>query len=177
MIEKSLLSKYDGAKGRFRDWLKQCVKNFLMDEFRRRIAMRRGVGIEHVSIDDVDEDGRKLRELVDHSERQGSAFDRAWAQQVVRLSIETLGRALIADRKEVLFEAIKPGLSGTGTGTYAEIAQRLGMTEGALKTTISRLRDRLGVLIREEVRESVGSKAEVNDELRYLMDLLKKPSE
>lgn len=176
LIEKSKLQKYDLEHGRFRDWLKQCLKNFLIDEFRRRIAIRHGIAIEHVSIDATDEDGNRLIDLVDRSERQGSAFDREWALQVVRLSVEALGAELAADGKAGFFAAIRPALSMSGDAEpYAVIAKRLKMTEGALKTAISRLRnERLVALIRSEVRASVGSKADVDNEIRFLMALLEK---
>jgi hypothetical protein len=55
---------------------------------------------------------------------------------------------------------------------YKELAAELGSSEGAVKTSIHRLRQRFGKLLREEVAETVSRPEEVDDELRYLLSVI-----
>jgi biotin operon repressor len=56
------------------------------------------------------------------------------------------------------------------------VAERLGMTENALNVTIHRLRQRYAILVREAVARTVADEADVEDELRYLVAVLRKKS-
>ena len=58
-------------------------------------------------------------------------------------------------------------------GTYGGIAGRLGMTEGAVRVAVHRLRRRYGELLRAEVAQTVSSAIEAEDELRHLMKVLR----
>jgi RNA polymerase sigma-70 factor (ECF subfamily) len=69
-----------------------------------------------------------------------------------------------------LFDALRTTLAGSGNSSpYAELASRLGLSAGAVKVAAHRLRQRYRVLLRETIAETVGSPAEVEEELRYLM--------
>jgi len=51
----------------------------------------------------------------------------------------------------------------------------LGMTEGAVKTAVHRLRQRYGQLLRAQIAETVASPDEIDDEIRFLLSTLSKP--
>jgi RNA polymerase sigma-70 factor (ECF subfamily) len=53
--------------------------------------------------------------------------------------------------------------------SLAGAAERLGMTAGAVKTEVSRLRKRYRDALREEVARTVADSAETDDEIRYLI--------
>ena len=55
---------------------------------------------------------------------------------------------------------------------YREIAQELGMTEGAVAAAVGRLRRRFGRCLRAEVAEIVVNPADVDDELRHLLSVV-----
>jgi RNA polymerase sigma-70 factor (ECF subfamily) len=63
-------------------------------------------------------------------------------------------------------------LTGERGAAYDEIALRLGTSEGALKVAVHRLRERYRALLRAEIAETVGSEAEVDEELRQLFSAL-----
>ena len=70
-----------------------------------------------------------------------------------------------------LFEQLKPYLGGdAGAAPYRELAARLGMTEGAVKVAVHRLRRRCGELLREEIARTVAGPEEVEQELRDLFN-------
>ena len=73
-----------------------------------------------------------------------------------------------------LFKALRGSLAGTGgTAPYAELAERLGMTEGAVKVAVHRLRGRFRERLREEIAQTVAGQEDVDDEIRSLFDALR----
>ena len=57
-------------------------------------------------------------------------------------------------------------------GEYAGVAERLGLTPGAVGVAVHRLRQRYRELVREEIANTVASPSEVEDEMRYLIGLI-----
>jgi len=55
---------------------------------------------------------------------------------------------------------------------YAELATRLGVREGTVKSAVHRLRQRYRQLLREEIAHTVAEPAEVDEELRHLFTVL-----
>jgi RNA polymerase sigma-70 factor (ECF subfamily) len=53
------------------------------------------------------------------------------------------------------------------------MAEQLGMTEAAVKVAVHRLRQRYGELLRAEIARTVATPAEVNEELRYLVSVIR----
>ena len=68
-----------------------------------------------------------------------------------------------------MFDHLKPYFGGDkGTVPYRQIAAELGMTEGAVKVAVHRLRRRCRELLRAEIDLTVYGPEEVDDELRDL---------
>jgi predicted DNA-binding protein (UPF0251 family) len=57
-------------------------------------------------------------------------------------------------------------------GPYSQAAQRLGISEQAVKGAVFRLRRRLRELVFEEVALTVQSTDDVKEEVRYLYEVL-----
>jgi RNA polymerase sigma-70 factor (ECF subfamily) len=55
---------------------------------------------------------------------------------------------------------------------YAEIAERTGMTVGAVKVAVHRWREEFGQLIRGEIRQTVLSDEEIESEIELLFDAM-----
>jgi len=91
-----------------------------------------------------------------------------------------LGQALSAlqgkfDEKNAgaLFNELKCFLPGVGEPpAYTEVASRLGQSEDVVKMAVSRLKKEFGQALKAEVRRTVSSTAELNEELRHLLALL-----
>jgi RNA polymerase sigma-70 factor (ECF subfamily) len=66
--------------------------------------------------------------------------------------------------------AYLPG--GPAPGPYAEAGKRLGMSEGAIKVAVHRLRKHYREVLRDEVAQTLGDKENVDQELRNLMSVL-----
>ncbi len=71
------------------------------------------------------------------------------------------------------FEQLKPWLAGSEPpGRQAAVAARLGLSEGALKVAIHRLRKRFREAILHELRQTLPDTDDPEDELRYLIEVL-----
>jgi hypothetical protein len=66
-----------------------------------------------------------------------------------------------------------PFVGGAGDARpYAAIAAARGSTEGAVKVAVHRLRARYREILRAEIRETVAEDADVDDEIRHLMEVV-----
>ena len=100
-------------------------------------------------------------------------FDRAWAETVVQCSVEQLAAEYEAGGQRALFDAIKRYLSKPADReAYTATGQRLGLSPDAVAMAVMRLRRRYRTMVRAEVANTVSTPAEVDDEMRYLVELL-----
>ena len=105
-------------------------------------------------------------------------FDREWAVAVMERGVMAVKEQFEASGKEKQFEVLKPWLMGTAdsarTGglSQAEAAESLGLTVGAIKVAIHRLRKNFRDAIQKEIAETVNDPSEVREELRYLIEVL-----
>jgi RNA polymerase sigma-70 factor (ECF subfamily) len=84
-----------------------------------------------------------------------------------------LGADYNQDGKGQLFEVLKPSLTGSReTQPYAALASAVNMSEGAVRVAVHRLRERYRERLKAEVARTVGSPADVDDELRHLFRVL-----
>jgi hypothetical protein len=76
--------------------------------------------------------------------------------------------------KSEQFDALKGSLTVEDDSPREELAARLGMSEGAVKAAVHRLRQRYRRLLRAAIAKTVSSEAELNDEMRYLVAVLRR---
>ena len=180
LIEKNDLAAADPARGRFRSWLLASVKHFLSNEWDRASAQKRGGGRAVYSLDiDADDAERRYRHEPSHSLTPERIFDRRWALTTLEQALGELERHSAAEGKAALFEALRPTLTSNATGDatpYRDVAERLGMTEGAVKVASHRLRQKYRDLLRRGIAETVKSPEEVDDEIRDLFAALGQPA-
>ena len=101
-------------------------------------------------------------------------FDRSWAEALVTAGLERLSADYKGEAKEKLFNELRIFLTSGADPlpTYAELAVRLGMTESTLRSHVTRLRARYREALRAEVRRTVDTEAEVDEELHELLRVL-----
>jgi DNA-directed RNA polymerase specialized sigma24 family protein len=172
LLQSHLLAAADPKRGRFRSFLLASVKHFLMHEWEKARALKRGGGRPPISFDAGSGEARYGVEPVENTTAE-HIFERRWALTLLGGVLERLRDEFAAGGKTALFETLKPALTGEPrTLSHAETAHSLGMTEGAVKVAVHRLRQRYGELLREEIGQTVASPGEVEEELRYLLSVL-----
>lgn len=172
LLEKNYLSAADRRRGRFRNFLLTAFKCFLANEWDRATAQKRGGGREPVRLDALEAEERYRYEPVDALSAD-QLFDRRWALELLARVQERLRREFAEAGKAERYQALEPFLPGARpVETQAEAASRLGLTENAVKQEVHRLKKRYVALLREEVGQTVAHPEEVDDELRYLVDVV-----
>ncbi len=155
----------DRERGRFRSYLLGSLKHFLSKHRDASLAAKRGGGVEHVSlVGETDTSpGLPMPGLEDNT----LAFDREWALALIARALTAL-EAENAGKPQT-FDLLKPWLGAGVSGSQADAARTLGISETAVKVAIHRLRTRFRELIRTEVAATVNDPADVADELCHLI--------
>lgn len=174
LLEKKWLFAADPARGRFRSFLLGALKHFLANEWRRGQTRQRGGGYQFLSFDDADAaecyEREPSRELP-----PDALYDRRWALTLLDRVFAILRQEYEAAGEGARFVALHPTLSGERTDEgYAALASQLGLTVNGVKAAVRRLRRRYSELLRAEVAETVGSRADIDAELQYLMAIFGK---
>ena len=168
LLEKHALRHADPGRGRFRSFLLTSLTHFAANEYDKEAAKKRGGGIPALSLEFENAEGRFQLEPAT-TETPEKLFDRRWAFTLLDRVLARLRTEMIEGDKESQFEQLKTYLVGDQPQpSYAEIASALGMSEGAIKVAVHRLRRRFRDLIRDEIMQTVSSPDEVEDELRHL---------
>ncbi len=155
--------------GKFRSYLLRALDHFLVNEWRRDNAAKRGGGTTTFSLDGVDADARYRLEPADDATPE-SLYDRRWAATVLETVRERLRQEYGRQGKAELFAALEPCLTGSdGALPYAELTVQLDLKPSALKMTVHRLRKRFGELLRDEIAQTVATPAEIDEEIRQLI--------
>lgn len=172
LLDRDFLRGVDKSKGRFRTFLLACMDNLLRDEWRKNTRQKRGGGAPSIPIDLVYGEAQlALQSSAGIDARR--AFDRQWAETLLETASSRLKNEYSAAGKENVFDALSQYLFGCVEGRpYQEAADDLGMTQGAVKVAVHRLRKRFAALARSEIAETVESDEQVEDELAYLVNVL-----
>jgi RNA polymerase sigma-70 factor (ECF subfamily) len=169
LLGRDFLAEVAPERGRFRAFLLASLRNFLSHERERSQALKRGGGVTTVSIDDEDAEGRFGKEPVDRL-TPDQLFERRWGLTVMQRAMERLGAA---SRPEP-FERLKGYLTGAEDEIpYREAAAALGLSEAAVKTAVHRLRKEYGRFLREEIAATVADPADLDDELKHLLGVIR----
>ena len=170
LLERSTIDRADPDRGRFRSFLLRAFQNFIAGEWRKARTLKRGGDVRVVSIDVSTDEGVYSEEPSDHLTPE-LLFEHKWALQLLSQAHERLHNRYLENGQESLFMALKSCLSG-GAVSYADLEANTGMTQGALRTAVSRLRSRWSRELRNLVAETVEREDEVEDELRHLLEVL-----
>jgi RNA polymerase sigma-70 factor (ECF subfamily) len=166
LLEKNYIKAADRERGRFRSFLLTSLKNYAANEWDRRTALKRGGDATTLSLDFEDAEGRYVIEPADERTPE-QEFDRGWAFAQLRQVLERM-RTEAGDDDE-RFATLQGFLTGDADDIrYKDVAERLGMSEGAVKVAVHRLRQRFGALLREEVARTLVDPDDVDDEIRHL---------
>lgn len=166
LLSGSQLAGAESSRGRFRSYLFASARHFLIGERRAQQAEKRGAALTESA------DGL-AHEIADDGQAQPDVeFDRAWACALITRALASLETELCNAGKTATWEVLKPWLSGTANhGETAAAAQRLGISETAVRVQLSRLRQRLRSHLEQQISDTLAPGANLQDELRHLLAL------
>lgn len=173
-LEKGTVGAADPARGRFRSFLLTSFRNYTKNERARDQALKRGGGATLLSIG-PDAEGRLGVEPW-HEETPEQRFEREWALGLLERALGAVRASYAGRGQQAVFDALKGFLVGQDDRRYAEAGASLGLSEGAVKVAVHRLRDRYRRALRDEVAQTVEDEAQVEDELGALLGALSRGS-
>ncbi|MFM7606420.1 MAG: sigma-70 family RNA polymerase sigma factor, partial [Prosthecobacter sp.] len=101
-------------------------------------------------------------------------FDRQWTLTVLDQAMAKLEQQAAAKGKSAEFAALRPFLTGEAdTVDYEKAGREAGMSANAFKVAVHRLRSRFREALRREVAETQPAEANVDEEMGYLMQVLR----
>jgi RNA polymerase sigma-70 factor (ECF subfamily) len=172
LLERNYLNTADRRRGKFRGFLLTAFKCFLANEWDRTRAQKRGGGQQPIWLDALAAEDRYRYEPVD-SVSADQLYDRRWALDLLARVRRRLSEEYTAAGKAQRFQMLESFLPGAQpTESQASVGERLGLNENAVKQEVHRMKKRYVELLREEVGQTVAHPDEVDEELRYLVDVL-----
>ncbi|MCB1099861.1 MAG: hypothetical protein KDN22_30115 [Verrucomicrobiae bacterium] len=173
ILGSGFLSHVDREGGKFRSYLLKSLTRWRSRERIRQGAIKRGGLVRHVCIDEIPVEELENELDLEGDESPETAFDRQWALEMVGRAVDSLSKDYERRGRSDWFRALRPGLPGSGEmATYAELAAELHTTEGAIKKAAFDLRGAFANRLKEEIRSTVRSKEDAEEELRHLVAAL-----
>jgi RNA polymerase sigma factor (sigma-70 family) len=175
VLEHKVYARANRQKGRFRSFLLASLKNFLADAADREQTLKRGGAQIFLPLhEDQAQEAESLFQTHSGINNEDWLFDRSWAEALVATALERLSADYRREAKEQLFKELRIFIAGGAEPppTYAELTNRLGITESTLRSHVTRLRARYREALRTEVRRTVDSEKQVDQELRELLHVL-----
>ncbi len=169
MLGGDTIHTAERERGRFRSYLLGAVKHFVSNQRVASQRMKRGGGMEAVSLDDAEAvqvpDARLLP--------PDAEFDRQWAMTVITRGMEALRAECVADGRGTFFETVSGILNGHAShGDQTALAATCGMSFDAFRMAVSRLKKRLRQCVKSEVAGTLEDPASVQDEMETLFAAL-----
>ncbi len=125
-----------------------------------------------LSLDDESAESRYGQEPTEAT-TPAKLYERRWAMTLLERALQQLEAECQSGGQAELFTVAHGLLTGERSNQgYAALAEGLGLSEGAFKVAVHRLRQRYGRLLRAEISRTVSSPAEVEDEIRSLFATL-----
>ena len=172
LLEKHWIATADPKRGRFRAFLLTTCKRFLVNQWHKARAAKRGGGQSPLSLDFEAAESKYVVEAVDTLTAE-RLFERQWAITLLARVMERLREEFVNKDRLLQFEQLKQFISAPKqTESYLAAADALGISEGAVKVAAHRLRARYRDLLRSEIAQTLHRPQEVDDEIRSLFEVL-----
>lgn len=172
LLAKDFLGPVRRDKGKFRAFLLKACTHFLANERDRARARKRGGGRETLSLH-LDAAEHRFEREPSHTLTPERLFERQWALTLLEQVLARLKDEMSRADKGGVFERLKVFLTGEKkTAPYRQLGEDLGLTEGAVKVAVHRLRRRYRELLLEEIGRTVEDPADIDDEIGRLFAAL-----
>lgn len=174
LIRDRSLRRAEREKGRFRSFLLGALKHFVADARDGDRAQKRGGGKIREIFDERTIAEVEARVQLADVRNATALYDREWAAALLRQTIDRLEQESAIAGKKALFDVFRQYLPAMSDDAlpYEEISRRMHRGVATLRSDVARLRSRYRAILREEVRSTVLEAGDVDDELRYLCQVI-----
>ena len=173
LLERRDFDAVRKEKGRLRSYLLTSLKHFIASEHRRAMTLKRGRGQRPIPLEELRANPEAAMEPAEALSAD-RLYERRWALTLMEQVLHRLKGEYCEAGQAALFDSLKQLLPDEpGTQSRADIAMQLGMTDNALRQAFHRFRHRYQFLLREEISNTVAVASDIEDELRYLISVLR----
>jgi RNA polymerase sigma factor (sigma-70 family) len=166
-------NRFAPEEGTFRSYVLKVLKRFLVEDWRKQKAWKRGGRHMIVPIDREAGEGW-LDALGDDQLSPDEAFDKQWASSLLDRAYLELERVYRKMGKQEDFAKLVPMLSGNqDRGGFAELGEQLGIGEAGARMAVFRMRKRYGQIVRDEIAQIVQDPDDVEKELEHFFAALR----
>jgi RNA polymerase sigma-70 factor (ECF subfamily) len=173
ILERGIFSLADPTKGKFRYYLLTATKNYLAEFQRSRRAIKRGGGVTVLSIDSMsaEQQFQPIAELPTPEQ----SFDYQWATQILNQTLEELDNLNRDPQRWTYYVRLKEYMSSSvADETYQSLATEFQVSVSAVRVQVHRLRKKFRELLRKRIASTLLEAAEIDEELKYLMQCLRR---
>jgi RNA polymerase sigma-70 factor (ECF subfamily) len=171
LLEGDRLSQVRREGGKFRAYLSGAVKHFAAHRRESALRLRRGGGVEPLSLQAHSALGMGLED--EHILPPDLAFDRAWATTVLARALAALRAECEREGRAAHFERLKPWLTNDAAhGAQMELARDLQLDPSALKAAVHRMKRRFRQCVKAEIAATLSPPADIAEEMRALFAAL-----
>ena len=168
VLSGRLLTHADRGKGSFRPYLKQAIRNFLVDEHRRQT---RTVNAD-VRPDGLDEGWDRV--VSESSPAPDQELLRAWARSLVTMAVARLKDACDRNDQRQHFQlfAHRYLADPEDPPSWREVGGAFGLDEKIARSRAETASRRFRALLRDLIASDVGSEGDIDKELHSVMAIL-----
>lgn len=176
VLSAELFRKADPAVGRLRSFLLGGFKNYMSEQSRFGNRQKRGGGVSVLSLDDAglgSENGTVAPQARGITPPPDEEFDREWFLAVLEHALADLEREYESRGRLATFHHLREHLAwNQRDGRLGHVAAALGMSPGAVRVAIVRMRQRYRELVEARIADTVPSPGAAAEELEHLKALL-----
>ena len=170
VLSGRVLAGAQKSRGSFRLYLKQAIRNFVVDEYRRKGRVAAG---GHAVITHPDADERGWAQIADHAEEPGAVFDREWARALVRQAVEATSRICASRGQSEHFQLFAGRFLSEADRLpgWRELGDRFGVDEKTARTRAETAARHFRAELRRSVTAELRTHGDPDEEIRSLMAL------
>lgn len=170
LLGKNLPGRANPESGRFRTFLLSSLRHFMMTEHRDATTQKRGRNAVHLPLNMITETAADSCT----ADTPEAAYERKWAHTLVNIALNQLAEQQSSSGNQARFALLRPLLLDTSDSAaiHARLNAEHGMTEGSIRTALTRLRARFRDILRREVARLVDDPAEVDHEIAHLLQAM-----
>lgn len=172
LISRESILTVDKDRGKLRSFLLSSFERFLIDQWEKRSAAKRGGGKQPLSLN-VEQAEQSYMLEISHTLTPERVFERRWVMTLLQRVMDALQNDYKQRGKGHVLDVLRGALEWNSADfAYTEAGEKLGMNENAVKQAVFRMRKKYRELLRWEVAETLGNPVDVDAELRELLAVL-----
>lgn len=173
VLQKHLFAAANPELGKLRTFMLVAFRRHVNDEQRKESRQKRGGG-QVISFDAAEAEAWYEVEQIE-GESADHMFDRQWALTVLDQALVKLEQHSASRGKSAEFTVMRPFLTKEAdVDDYERAGHQIGMSANTCKVAVHRLRARFRETLRNEIAETQPAGSNVDDEMTYLMQVLRR---